>query len=259
MPSGITIDQTSKKIYWGDMGEGIYFRIESSDLDGSNRKIVYQSTHQKPYGIAVYEQMVYWTDVINNALWGLKKDIIGEKPTLLRQFIETPMSLIARSNIKNNPECNEVLSAVKRDNFTSVEFIEEASDSVQCLNGELTIHGCKCSRGFTGARCEINLCHNFCLNGICYLSSEGYPQCKCPLGFIGSRCEHEVCKDFCLNGGRCQPTNNGTWSAVCECGADFSGRRCERVNDVETLCSILCEEGDIKVFVPEEKTGAKCR
>lgn len=257
MPSGITIDQATKKLYWGDMGEGIYFRIESSDFSGSDRKIIYQDTHQTPYGIAVNEEMVYWTDAINNALWGIKKGLVGEKPIKLREFTETPMGLVTKNNLKNNPECNEIVSVYRQNNITSAEFFEEASDSIQCLNGDLTSHGCKCSRGFTGLRCEINLCHNFCVNGACYLSSEGYPQCKCPLGFVGSRCEHEVCKDFCLNGGKCQPST--TWPATCECEPQFSGKRCERVNDVETLCAIICEEGDVKIVIPEQKSGTTCR
>lgn len=67
--TGIAIDYRSRRLYWADMREGIYYRIDSSNLDGKEREIVYEGTHTKPFGIAVDENAVYWTDVTNNALW----------------------------------------------------------------------------------------------------------------------------------------------------------------------------------------------
>lgn len=53
MPTGITVDHLAQKIYWADMREGIYYRIESVSFDGSDRKVVFEGTHQRPFGIAV--------------------------------------------------------------------------------------------------------------------------------------------------------------------------------------------------------------
>lgn len=69
MPSGIAIDYRNNRLYWVDMGEGIYNKIESSRLDGKEREMVYNGTHTKPFGIAVDDSSVYWTDIINNAIW----------------------------------------------------------------------------------------------------------------------------------------------------------------------------------------------
>jgi len=49
---------------------------------------------------------------------------------------------------------------------------------------------CNCQQNFTGKRCEMNVCHNYCLNnGICTVSSNIVPRCICLQGFSGSRCQ----------------------------------------------------------------------
>lgn len=68
-PAGIAIDYKNQQVYWGDTREGIYYRIYRADLNGKEREIVYEGTHTTPFGIAVDESSVYWTDVNNNALW----------------------------------------------------------------------------------------------------------------------------------------------------------------------------------------------
>lgn len=68
-PSGIAIDYKNNRLYWVDMGEGIHNKIESSRLDGKEREMVYHGIHTKPFGIAVGDSSVYWTDITNNAIW----------------------------------------------------------------------------------------------------------------------------------------------------------------------------------------------
>ena len=56
-PNGLTIDYVARRLYWVDGGFG---RIETSDLEG-NERTVFLSVRQ-PFGIAVYNDILYWTD-----------------------------------------------------------------------------------------------------------------------------------------------------------------------------------------------------
>lgn len=243
MPSGITVDQGEKRLYWADMGEGIYFRIESAKFDGSDRKIVYADTHQTPFGIAVSEEAIFWTDLNNYALWSIKKGETGLKPEIVRRFNEKPMGMITKNyDYLNVPACRIVQSAIEDYHGVSAEMIVPANNSDYCLNyGENTPYGCKCSRGFTGPRCDINLCHNLCVHGQCYQSSQGYPKCKCPLGYTGERCQLEICKGFCLNDGVCSTTLSNATRPVCKCNSGYSGSRCQTSVQPDVLCT--CEDG----------------
>ena len=58
-PNGLTIDQNTNRLFWADASLD---KIEVSDLDGGNRQHIksYASIH--PYGLAVYMNVLYWTD-----------------------------------------------------------------------------------------------------------------------------------------------------------------------------------------------------
>ena len=63
-PNGLTIDQATKSLFWADAKLDV---IEMSDLNGGNRQYVMSSAANiHPYGLAVYQNVLYWTD------WGNK-------------------------------------------------------------------------------------------------------------------------------------------------------------------------------------------
>lgn len=70
--------------------------------------------------------------------------------------------------------------------------LEEKLADLHCLNygfKNSTTAKCDCSGQFQGDNCEINSCHNFCLNsGDCAWKDEK-AVCSCKEGFIGERCE----------------------------------------------------------------------
>ena len=63
-PTGLTIDQATNRLFWADA----YFdRIEAANLNGRNRHLIMSSTTNIiPFGLAVYQNVLYWTD------WGNK-------------------------------------------------------------------------------------------------------------------------------------------------------------------------------------------
>ena len=59
-PNGLTIDQTTNRLYWADAKLD---KIEASDLTGGNRQLILSSANNiHPFGLAVYKNMLYWTD-----------------------------------------------------------------------------------------------------------------------------------------------------------------------------------------------------
>jgi DNA-binding beta-propeller fold protein YncE len=58
MPNGIFVDETIDRIFWADATFGT---INSANLDGSDFRVVVKDYHH-PFGVAVFEDRVYWTD-----------------------------------------------------------------------------------------------------------------------------------------------------------------------------------------------------
>lgn len=261
-PVGIAIDYVAKKLYWSDSGPGIYFRIETATLEGKEREIVIYDTHQRPFGLAVDSEFIYWTDINNNALWKRKKNHGGSKASgrfPLKHFEERPQGLIAKHlGFAGTPDCENIMNLTREYNESTTEFYEHFVEPVteqmefHCFNnGKATGNGCLCPKGYVGPFCEIPLCHNYCMHGQCGFTANGYPKCTCNTGYIGSRCEIYVCDNFCLNNGTCTQDSIEIWGAKCNCTAKFMGSRCE-IN-VNNICHKFCKNQ------LEEPKDIKCK
>ena len=59
-PNGLTIDQPTNRLFWVDTKLD---KIEVSDLNGRKRQLIMSSsTNIHPYGLAVHQNLLYWTD-----------------------------------------------------------------------------------------------------------------------------------------------------------------------------------------------------
>ncbi|CAF1201178.1 unnamed protein product [Rotaria sordida] len=110
-------------------------------------------------------------------------------------------SCICRETMNRNRNClnNGLLIINDNENFTtcscSFPFFGNQCELNQCINycqnnGTCLVNGtelfCNCSNGFTGDKCQNNICH--CQNkGICFLDNNK-PICRCPPGFTGRYC-----------------------------------------------------------------------
>uniref|UniRef100_A0A1I7U4N7 EGF-like domain-containing protein n=1 Tax=Caenorhabditis tropicalis TaxID=1561998 RepID=A0A1I7U4N7_9PELO len=103
--------------------------------------------------------------------------------------------------------------------------------------------------------CANHECHN---NGTCLVSQEGAATCLCRNGFTGDRCELDVCSSVpCQNGGICR-SNNGI--AYCECPPAFTGLLCESAHTDEAAaptCQPECSNG--QCVLKDGQAQCECR
>lgn len=70
------------------------------------------------------------------------------------------------------------------------------------------------------------------------MDTRGGAACMCEPGYSGPRCEHDLCSDFCLNGGHCSIKER---KPFCDCHETFKGERCEVSSTLNKLCELYCE------------------
>ncbi|KAL0270908.1 UNVERIFIED_CONTAM: hypothetical protein PYX00_008178 [Menopon gallinae] len=245
-PLGITVDEPYGKIYWTDDSEGIYYRIERSNLDGSDRELLIRRTHQEPFWIVAANNAIYWTDSVTKNVWVLSTDMSFPnhtkarlEPDIFHHYANyIPNGIAAYSD--GNFECNVYKVPIPKPPETPEEMEIPAG---YCLNdGEFEVGSCRCLKGFSGERCEVSLCHNYCLNeGTCFVNELDVPECKCASGFSGSRCDRDVCEGFCMNYGRCYVNDT---HPMCTCRDGYFGDRCQLTADLYCHQKCLDSEQD---------------
>jgi len=81
-PNGITVDYTLDRIFWTDAQRDT---IESADLIGGDRRLVISDVYH-PFGIAVFEDNVFWSDWHDFRLFSCNK-FTGKN---IKMLLETP-------------------------------------------------------------------------------------------------------------------------------------------------------------------------
>ncbi|XP_076172918.1 low-density lipoprotein receptor repeat domain-containing protein cueball [Ptiloglossa arizonensis] len=277
-PLAVTVDYAEEKLYWIDDAEGIGNKIERSNLDGTERELLVHFKRQQPVSLTTDHDTIYWTDWVYRAIWTMSKNSkAGERPKEFKSYYTSyhdadPFGIIARDNT-GSIDCAAFAKLKRRTNYanatsvrttaesfnnltTSTEESELTTESSKnCLNdGQMDENDntCHCKPGFNGRHCEINICHNYCLQGSCNINSHGLPTCKCGDTFIGQRCETDLCKNYCLHDGQCSVQNE---KPICECKYS-EGSRCENLSNITKVCEIFCASTEL---VPININTINCR
>ena len=58
-PNALTLDYDTQTLYWMD---AFLNKLESSGLDGSNRRLLSTFNIHHPFGVDIYRGRLYWTD-----------------------------------------------------------------------------------------------------------------------------------------------------------------------------------------------------
>ncbi|XP_071953010.1 uncharacterized protein [Antedon mediterranea] len=91
-PNGLTIDYQMRKIFWADAKLG---RISCSGLEGEGVRVVLESEEYlpHPFGLAVFDDTLYWTDWDKQAILSVDKHTGGNIQVLHSGF-QSPMGII---------------------------------------------------------------------------------------------------------------------------------------------------------------------
>ena len=69
-PNGLTMDYTTHTLYWIDAK---VLTIESSFMDGSNRRPIRTVGLRHPFALTMFENSLYWTDWQRKSIYTTKK------------------------------------------------------------------------------------------------------------------------------------------------------------------------------------------
>merc|ERR1711991_856400 len=104
---------------------------------------------------------------------------------------------------------------------------------------------------FLGPRCQTPVCRRNCSDAGMCVSDKGQPTCVCAKGFTGADCSQEECHDDrCFNGGICISRAGIT---ECSCKPGWSGPTClektEEINRTGAFAAGALSDGVILVII----------
>lgn len=144
---------------------------------------------------------IYLLDAQSGVIWNLDTDKTGKTCDLkVWQHIPTSQQLLDMVILNNTIDCISE---------------QDEKDQYKPQQGSST----------TTSSPDFDPCHNFCIHGTCKQTSLNIPVCHCPTSFTGERCEIGKCHNFCLNGGSCNMTLLD--APLCKCPDGYGGSRCE--------------------------------
>merc|ERR1719370_2519080 len=222
-PRALAVDPIGRRLFWSDTYRGT-FTISSSWLDGTGREVVVEGRGQEPFGLAVHEHHIYWTDWTTYSVYRVSKDGLQSSPERVESFSNSKphsLAIVPSKPLKCRSQALSLSSSTSSIPSTSTpdSLMSTATDWVPAKTDEFVTDR-------RGEAASEGACHNFCLgqNASCFLRESG-PECECPESRSGSRCEVDPCSNFCLSHSTACRVVEG--APECFCPAGWSGDRCQ--------------------------------
>ena len=89
-PNALTLDYDAQILYWMD---AFLDKFESSDVDGSNRRLISTTHIYHPFGITFYQSRVYWTDWQFNAILSAQVSHPTQVSVVVQGLVLPPMGI----------------------------------------------------------------------------------------------------------------------------------------------------------------------
>jgi len=190
-PFSLTVTPTW--IYWSDWAKYSTWRAKK---DNSTRpELVNQFRPSRPNG------MVYLPDEMPCTASSPAKVIAAKaKATTTTVAGDTSVSTktdnsdstTASGLATTNTAAEPVTAAATDGTLTTSVSAGNSTKTIFCVGGKVGYSGyCDCDEGWIGEYCQTDVCHNYCLYGVCR-SLEDLPVCLCDQGYEGDRCERQI-------------------------------------------------------------------
>jgi len=90
-PNALTLDYSSQTLYWMDASLD---KLESSSVNGFNRRLLSTNSRiQHPFGITIYQSVLYWSDWQSNSILSARVTSPGTVSTVLSGLLLDPMGI----------------------------------------------------------------------------------------------------------------------------------------------------------------------
>lgn len=230
MPNALALDYEEKKLYWTDARLD---KVERADYDGTHRVVLAHSTPKHPFAMAVYGDLLFWTDWVLHAVVRANK-YSGSDVIFLRKEIGRPMGIAAVQNLVHNCDSNKcnIVNGGCEDVCT---LDKDGNVKCLCTRGILARDGLRCIQ-LKNDKCSAE--EFLCGSGECIpyaLTCDDVPHCLDRSDEKISFCFARECPEdfFMCSNRRCIPKNQ-----TCD-GVENCGDRSD-----EIFCP--CEDGKFK-------------
>ncbi|XP_071101709.1 prolow-density lipoprotein receptor-related protein 1-like isoform X1 [Haliotis cracherodii] len=249
-PNGIAVDHENGWVYWCDTKKST---VETVSVNGKGRTIVQRfNESDPPFKLEVFEDYLYVLTFHKYQLlrlhkFGRTQNHTPVEPQVVYTGLEHISAIVVAQDQKMN---NDLPNNCTRDTHCGKAMCFNAPDSTKG-------HSCKCpkySKYLNGGRCDfVKPCQNFCVNGNCTMTMYNEPKCSCQVGYTGDKCEVNVCDKYCDGGGSCSMPKDHDSSPTCSCPPGYEGPRCRTY-----LCAGYCKHGTCLIDKITKKAKCIC-
>ncbi len=100
-PNGVTVDFSGGRLYWLDARSR---KIETVKFDGSDRRLVLDDLNLQPFSIAVFENRLYWSNMIGNEIQSCNKFTGHDRKTVAREPVNRIYGLHVHHHLLQSPD-----------------------------------------------------------------------------------------------------------------------------------------------------------